>query len=181
MPLHALGIQTWVWGHTPYRGGERIFYVLFPDSGEAPEALGFQIGPDGALTEVPLDATLSGRRRTAYGMPSWGHITLHDSAGPWLEVRPDRCLDSGPFYLRYWTRNVAPDAPEQTGSCEIIVPSRIDMARHRPLVRMRVSQSTGANSMWLPLFEGDPKTRIGRLVRHWSRPMQGWLRRGPGS
>ena len=70
-------------------------------------------------------------------------------------------VDSGPFYMRYLTRARAGDG-EATGVAELIRPDRIDLARHRPFVRMRVQQPS-SNSAWLPLFSGPKQGRIRRL------------------
>jgi hypothetical protein len=33
---------------------------------------------------------------------------------------------------------------------------------------MRTQQVRGPNSIWLPLFSGSRKGRLGRLARHWT-------------
>jgi hypothetical protein len=51
------------------------------------------------------------------------------------------------------------------GSAEVIDPSRIDLDRHRPLVRMRVATDLQRNSIWLPLFQGSRHGRVARLFQ----------------
>jgi hypothetical protein len=72
-------------------------------------------------------------------------------------------LDNGPFYQRYLLRGRC-GADEAYGVGEHVVPDRVDTDLLRPLVRMRVHQSDGPNSMWLPLFSGDSAGRVRRLL-----------------
>ena len=75
-------------------------------------------------------------------------------------------VDSGPFYMRFITRGSVDGGEEATGIGELIRPDRVDLGRHRPLVRMRVHDvREGDNSMWLPLFTGPKRGRIRRLMR----------------
>lgn len=165
--LHALGIQTWLWGHASLLEQERIVYLLWPEGEREPHVLGFEIDVEGRLTERhDLTAWLSPQRRTSFGMPTWDRIEVRDAHGAWLTMRPDHTLDSGPFYLRYTTEVEGGALP---GTAEVIVPSRIDLARHRFMVRMRVAGQDN-NSFWLPLFQGPRQGRVHRLMSQLWRP-----------
>jgi hypothetical protein len=51
------------------------------------------------------------------------------------------------------------------GWSELCRPDRVDLAPHRPFVKMRVHRAAGPNSIWLPLFTGPRSGRVSRLVR----------------
>jgi hypothetical protein len=164
--LHALGIETWLWGHAACDDGERIFYVLWPRGGAAPSCLGFELDATGHLTELgDLELALPRARRTFWGMPTWPWLELTRAGAPWLRLELDHRVDSGPFYLRYLARARTSGGAEAAAMAEIITPDRIDLDRHRPLVRMRVAREGPGNSIWLPLFEGGAHNRISRLLR----------------
>ena len=163
--LHHLGIEFWLWGHAPTEDGNRIFYVLWEKDNPRPLTLGYEVDARGQLTERrDLTPVFEQQRRTVYGMRTWKRVELFDHGKSWMHVELTRCVDNGPFYLRYITDTRVPDATATVGSAEVINPSRVDLLRHRPLVRMRVSRDTGHNSIWLPLFEGAKQTRIRRLL-----------------
>jgi hypothetical protein len=81
-------------------------------------------------------------------------------------------VDSGPFYMRYITQ-IRDQTGDQTGDQttrgvgELCEPGRVDLHRHRPLVRMRVHHLGGDNSIWLPLFTGPKTGRVRRLLGSW--------------
>lgn len=174
--LDDLGIKTWVWGHTSTPEQERIFYLLWPEGGaqDTPECVGFEMDADGMLTpRHDLRVTLGGAHKTFYGMPTWKRLTLWDGQETWFDVALEAPVDDGPFYLRY-VRQVSCEREQRAlGSVEVIVPSRIDMARHRFLVRMRVSTDNRPNSFWLPLFQGALSSRYARMLQRMARPWEG--------
>ena len=94
-------------------------------------------------------------------MPWSQGLTLEREGAPWLRLTHARPVDSGPFYLRFLA-----GSSHGVACTEVIVPARIDLSRHRPLVRMRVSPARRRPSMWLPLFSGGSRDRLQRLVRH---------------
>ncbi|MEO1268371.1 MAG: hypothetical protein AAFX99_09745 [Myxococcota bacterium] len=167
--LHALGIQTWLWGHASLDDQERVVYLLWPEGSRTPQVLGFEIDLQGQLTERhDLTAWLSPQRRTSFGMPTWDRLEVRDGYGTWLAMRMDQTLDHGPFYLRYTT--TVENGHDLPGTAEIIVPERIDLMRHRFMVKMRVAQPDH-NSFWLPLFQGPRRGRVQRLVRQLWQPL----------
>lgn len=168
LPLHELGIQTWLWTRAALPGRDRIAYALWPKDGGPVQVHGLDVLEDGRVELVP-DLTLEAEApaSTLYGMPTWRRLSLQRAGVPWLELTLDRCVDDGPFYLRYLPQATSPDGAVATASAEIIVPDRIDMPLHRPFVRMRVSGPGAEASTWLPLFEGPHDNRVRRLWRQW--------------
>ncbi len=168
LPLHALQIQTWLWARAALPDRDRIVYALWPKDGSPVQVHGLDVLEDGrvAIAEA-LDLTTAGATTTRYGMPTWRQLTVRRAGMPWLDLRLDRRVDDGPFYLRFLPGATTPDGPVVAASAEIIVPDRIDLARHRPFVRMRVSGPGPRASAWLPLFEGAAQTRARRLWRRW--------------
>ena len=168
--LHRLGIGLWFWGHAPKPHKNQIMYLLWPESDEGePVCLGYSVSPAGEVTEHrDLQVRLPRRRRTFYGMPSWSQIEVREREELWLRLTLDRRVDDGPFYLRYVAETQV-QGVVGTGSAEVIAPSRVDLARHRPLVRMRVGTDRLSNSRWLPLFHGASSGRIPRLLQRWRR------------
>ncbi|MCB9791926.1 MAG: hypothetical protein H6741_04290 [Alphaproteobacteria bacterium] len=166
LPLHGLGIEHWLWGRCPFEDRERIYYVVWPEGGGAPQALGLEVSPDGLLSEVPeLEVQLGTPRRALYGMPWWREISLRSGEAPWLEIEARRCVDNGPFYLRHLNRCRDASGAEVTGFGEAVRPERVDMDLHRRFVAMRVHQLGGENSPLLPLFCGPRQDRVSRFVR----------------
>jgi carotenoid 1,2-hydratase len=161
--LHRLGIAHWLWGHAPTaNGGERIFYLLTPDSDKVPEAHAFSVDASGVFRierDVRIDITRSHAPR--FGMPGLARANVTVEARPFLDLHMQALVDDGPFYLRYLART---DGAEP-GTTEVIAPARIDTDLLRPLVRMRVSSETTRPSVFLPLFSGPRMGRLRRLMR----------------
>jgi carotenoid 1,2-hydratase len=169
-PLHALGIGDWRWGRVALPGRELIYYLVDPEPGStlAPIRHVLEAKPDGSLRALSEDLEFRDLHRGTYGM------THHDSArlrGPELdlELHFKSLVDDGPFYLRFLV-----DAREHltgergSGVAERVAPARVDLWWQRPFMRMRTQQARGPNSMWLPLFSGTRKGRLGRLAKHWT-------------
>lgn len=168
VPLHALGIGRWMWGRFPLARSERIYYLLWPEDGGEPVLLGVEIGHDGATRMTELTAELGTERKAFGGLARPGRIALRERASgrPWLSVFHRATVDAGPFYLRLLSEGRTPEGEAAVGWGELCVPDRVDLAAHRPFVRMRVHRTRGANSPWLPLFTGPREGRAGRLLRH---------------
>ncbi|MFP4600578.1 MAG: hypothetical protein ACLFVJ_20150 [Persicimonas sp.] len=167
LPLHDLGIDHWVWGRAPLPGRELIYYLLWEEGRDTPVALGMTIDEHGRTELVDdLEVELGERRRNLGGLVWWRSLELTRAGRPWLSVRHSDVVDSGPFYMRYLTEaRLAGHTARGVG--ELCQPDRIDLDRHRPLVRMRVHDLDGRNSMWLPLFSGPKEGRVRRLFESW--------------
>lgn len=166
VPLHALGIERWMWGRFPLPDRERIYYLLWPEDGDAPpRAIGIDIDRDGRMTQRPLEVELGRERWTFGGLRRPERIVLRQDGSPWLEVRHRAVSDAGPFYLRLLSEGRIEDGASAVGWSELVHPARVDLARHRPFVRMRVHRPHASNSAWLPLFSGPREGRIARLLR----------------
>ncbi|MEC9399932.1 MAG: hypothetical protein VX475_20045, partial [Myxococcota bacterium] len=101
------------------------------------------------------------------GMSWHENIEVLVHGKPWLSVTPQCTLDNGPFYMRFFLDASTPDGQRARGIGEACTPSRVDLARHRPLVKMRVQQTSDEdNSMWLPLFTGPRRGRVERLLKY---------------
>lgn len=161
-PLDRLGIGQWTWGRWVGPAGTQIYYVLWPEAPDAPPtAWGVCIDPSGQAVLLPkLQVEVGSRQRARYGMPHHPDLHLSHEGQPWLQIRTERIVDDGPFYLRTLVRR-AEDG--QLGFGEWVRPERIDRDWQRPFVRMRVHNTRGANSMWLPLFSGARQGRLRRL------------------
>lgn len=167
VPLHELGIQRWMWGRFPFDGAEWVYYLLWPSHGGAPRCLGFVMHSDGATTEVhDLAVEVDGERASLLGLRHPGRLQLLRAGQLWMDVRHRSAVDVGPFYFRFISEATLPDGQRALGWGELCEPHRVDLARFRPLVRMRVHRLGAGNSMWLPLFNGPHASRIPRLLRH---------------
>lgn len=167
-PFHSLGIRQWIWGHATLPDRERVAYMLQPEAGDA-QCLGVDLLRSGKTERVDgLTPLLPHSSRTLFGMPTWKSIGFERDGEPWMTLRLADRVDNGPFYLRYLAEATADgNAEAHHGSCEVIVPERVDLARHRPLVKMAVSSSVRRNSIWLPLFQGVRIGRFRRMIRGW--------------
>ncbi|MFB6351006.1 MAG: hypothetical protein ABEN55_17950 [Bradymonadaceae bacterium] len=162
-PFHRLGIERWLWGRCPLPDRELVFYGLWPAGDGAPQHRVLTFDADGDWhSERAVEFQLEGARRNIGGMRWWNTLRVTGpAAASWspLEVEVRDVVDSGPFYMRYLTRSAS-----ATGVAELIRPGRIDLARHRPFVQMRVQRSGESNSAWLPLFSGPRRGRFRRLL-----------------
>ena len=165
LALDALGIDRWSWGRVPLADREMVYYLLWPEGGGAPECLGFVFRPDGEMEAIPEVTVDAGRlRRTAGGVSYPESLSIRRGGRPWLEITHSRPAEWGPFYLRMVTDARCASGERGLGWAEWCRPARVDLARHRPLVRMRVHRTEGRNSIWLPLFTGPRQGRLRRLV-----------------
>lgn len=173
LPLHSLGIHHWMWGRFPLDGRELIYYLLWPtDAGAEPRLLGVEIDAEGKTYTIADLAVEMGRKRRGLGGIRWPvGLRLLREEQLWAEVRHTTVVDDGPFYLRFQSRVRTGSGEEALGWGELCYPDRVDLARHRPLVRMRVHHTTKSNSVWLPLFTGPRANRIKRLLRELVSPV----------
>ncbi len=161
-PFDQLGIDHWIWGRTVGPGGTRIHYLVWPKgTSQGAKSWVFDLMSDGEIQRRELDsARIHGPDRGWFGVPFWRRVDLDDLG----EVRTDRLVEDGPFYLRSVNAGLDPAGNLLPGWGEWIRPDRIDLDAHRPLVKMRVHRTAGSNSVWLPLFVGPRSTRIRRLL-----------------
>lgn len=153
-PISSLGIRHWLWGRATAGDEERIWYLLWPESG-SPVAWGLEVAPDGSTRVVEaLEVRRHGARLGTFGMPWWRDLELLEDGRLWLRVRHRHSVDRGFFYLRWLVETWTPEGVEGVGTAEAVRPGRIDRAWHRWLVRMAVHQTAGANSPFLPWFAG---------------------------
>lgn len=167
-PLEELGFSHWIWGRLPFKDRELIYYILWPEEGDKPVCVGMEILADGTtLLHEDVSVTPGRLRRDVLGMRWHEEVVVNVAGEPWLAVRPEVVLDQGPFYLRFFVEAVTPAGERARGMGEACRPERIDLAHHRPLVKMRVTQALPhQNSMWLPLFTGPQRGRLERLVKY---------------
>ncbi|MEQ9497248.1 MAG: hypothetical protein RIT81_10325 [Deltaproteobacteria bacterium] len=158
-PLDTLGIERWTWGRTV---AERtsIHYVLWGEEDTPSIAWLVDVDDGGAITLLPASSheEPNGAPKRLYGMPHPPRTELYTPSGSVVELRERSVVDEGPFYLRTML-----ERDGRVGVAEHVVPSRIDRALHRPLVRMRVHEATRPCSMWHPLFSGPTRGRVRRL------------------
>jgi carotenoid 1,2-hydratase len=155
LPLWDLDCRRWCWGRVPRDdGGARIYYVLWPESAEAPTCLGLDVSADGRTTAAEVTVQTGGERGNLMGTRLPRSLRLESAGRPWLTIEREDRVDHGPFYTRCIVEASGPGIREQRGICEAVFPRRVDLARHRPLVRMKVHRTEGPNSLFLPLFVG---------------------------
>jgi len=163
-PLHELGIERWIWGRVPVEDGELVYWWLRPDDGTPARSMVVRVDAGGVARTIADARVEPGDEATsAAGLGWWRELLVTAGPGAWAVDCAD-VVDSGPFYMRQITRVEGPGALGR-GVGEVVDPARVDLARHRPLVRMRVHNAAGSNSMWLPLFTGPTRGRVRRLVR----------------
>lgn len=169
VPMHDQSIDRWVWGRLPFEDLERIYYLVWPANG-APEFLGLEIDRHGHTHRLDdLEVELGAPKRSWPGLRWNKTLNLSHRGTPWVSLEHTSVVDDGPFYMRYQSK-AQHEGEECLGFGELVVPDRIDLDRHRPLVKMRVhAVGSNQNSMWLPLFSGAREGRVGRLVSSWLR------------
>lgn len=168
-PQHELGMDHWLWGRIPLPDRERIYYLLWPASSpceQDPVTFGVDIFKDGTTqTHHDLSVTRTTTRRGFGGLTYWRDLAIERAGEEWLRVEHVSVVDDGPFYMRYQARGTTSTA-SALGMAELCYPDRVDRDLHRPLVRMRVHEVEGKNSMWLPLFSGPRQGRVSRMVKN---------------
>lgn len=166
VPMHRLGIKNWLWGQVPLPDRERIYYLLWPQAGEA-VVMGLDVFEDGR-TEMfhDLDVELGPMRWSYTGSRFPVSLKIRRQGKLWLDIDHRDIVDEGPFYLRW---QIIAKTLEHTarGIAEYVIPDAIDTDFMRPLVRMRVHHTRRDNSIWLPLFTGPAEGRVKRLVQTW--------------
>lgn len=159
-PLDQLGIGRWSWGRTVSPSQTKAHYVVWNDEDEIDTAWLVDIGRDGRIeVEEDVAVTDGGRRRARYGVTTPARLSLEGASGT-RACEEVAVVDDGPFYLRA----LYAEADGTVGIAEHVVPDRIDLGLHRPLVRMRVHDTHGPTSFWLPLFSGPDRGRWARLL-----------------
>jgi carotenoid 1,2-hydratase len=166
VPLHALGIGRWMWGRVPLAGRELVYYLLWPSGPGAPIFLGVELDEAGRTSVFDLEVEMGPERRELGGVARPERLALRRGGRLWLDVAHRATVDAGPFYLRLLTDARSITGEAAAGWSEVCVPGRVDLAAHRPFVRMRVHHAAGPNSPWLPLFTGPRQGRARRLLRH---------------
>ena len=164
-PVHlgGLGIRHWLWSRTPLPSGDLVTYLLWPEGGGEPRIIARHLGLDGAVRPLEGSVERSGTRLAWCGMPWWRRIRLNSPEGVYT-IDHTEVIDDGPFYLRLHTRVQAPDGSTGGGVAEAVRPGRVDWPLTRPFVRMAVHDLRGSNSFWVPLFAGEKRGRVARLL-----------------
>lgn len=160
-PLDRLGIGRWSWGRTVGRQKTSIHYLLWDEDDALTTAWLVDVDRHGHVALAPAKHCIEpeGVRRRLYGMPHATRTELAAPSGRRIHLEEPHIVDEGPFYLRSVLRRDG-----RVGVAEHVVPSRIDRALHRPLVRMRVHDTARRSSWWLPLFSGPTEGRVRRLL-----------------
>ena len=157
--LDSLQCASWTWGRLAFPDRERIWYLATDLEGQA-HSMALTVHADGR-TEVDRGRVhMRGLRHGTWRLPYPAVVEV----APDLTVAMPRPADDSPFYARYVV-GAEHDGAVARGFAEVCVPSRIDQAWSRPLVRMTVARDDGRNSMWLPFFGGPVQGRLSRLAR----------------
>jgi hypothetical protein len=162
-PFCRFGIADWTWARASTPAETRIVYLV---NGKRPEDavyIGAIATPDGAMRTVGLRVRQACARRALYGLRYLDELVLDADDGEFARLRVVRVVDDGPFYLRMLVE-LSFGGTTAVGWAEFVSPDRIDLARHRALVRMRVDDHTRSASFWLPLFSGSRSGRVRRLL-----------------
>jgi hypothetical protein len=164
IPLQQQGIRHWNWGRFAFPDRELVLYLVELENGSS-EWTWLEVDQTGACAFRPVESvTHTRRKRSIYG-PTWSQsIQVATADGVTVHVHQGHPIDNGPFYLRHFA-TAEIDGYIAHGISELVDPSRVDMAIHRPLVKMRIDNQSP--SMWLPLFHGPKIGRIGRLFQSW--------------
>ena len=163
-PLNELGIDRWWWGRLPLPGRELIWYRLDPKGDGPRRDIVLEVREDGSsrLAAAP-DIALSGGGWGRYGLAFPQRVAFTDPDGARIVTNVAHVVEDGPFYQRFVV-HAQVDGRRATGVSELVCPDRIALPGLRPLIDMRVHQVDGPNSMWLPLFTGGRRGRVGRLL-----------------
>ena len=165
-PLQQQGIRHWNWGRFAFPDRELVLYLVEGEDGTS-EWTWMEVDADGHCSFRTVDSVHhDNQKRSIYG-PRWSpSIRIKTQCGVCAHVKQSHPIDNGPFYLRHFA-TVEISGVVANGISELVDPARVDMAIHRPLVKMRIDSDNP--SMWLPLFQGPSSGRVGRLFQSWFR------------
>jgi carotenoid 1,2-hydratase len=164
-PLDQLGIERWTWARVPMGDESLLLYLLEPHGAAPPTAIVRRLHADGrVLGGHDAQVSVESHRRDLFGVSMPSRLTVRDGDDE-LTLAVTSVVDRGPFYLRALVEARRDRRLLGAGWAECVVPDRIDLPRHRPLVRMAVDAGPGRSSFWLPLFSGLRQTRLRRLLR----------------
>jgi len=168
VPLSDLDLAAWRWGRLAFPDREVVFYEVTRAEDGSVEPLVLDIPRGGEERRAGRALEWGRARRSVYGLSCPDGATLVDPLGRRIGVRVRHLVEDGPFYLRFTLEATCLETGERAqGFGEHVEVSRLDVPWQRPFVRMRRRLASGDNSMWLPLFSGPRRGRVGRLVRHW--------------
>ena len=168
LPLHDLNIERWWWGRIALPEQEFIWYSLLSDDQSPPINMFITISQKGEV-QILEDGycVCTQMQKSLFGLSAPSHFILDTPWDEQISVEVRSTVDDGPFYQRYIIH-----AETQQGSgfgiAEQVVPDLVDGEWMRPLVKMRVansSQDSNKNSFWLPLFTGPKDGRWTRLIQ----------------
>ncbi|MFT7519295.1 MAG: carotenoid 1,2-hydratase [Kiritimatiellia bacterium] len=165
LPLHRLDMDRWLWARIAGPLGDRVLWMLWPEDGGDPVTRYFHVSDQ--LIEEDCEVQIHGSRRGLFGLRAPRRIEVETDRER-ATIHLDHLVDDGFFYQRFAT-SVTLGGRRVPGTAELVHPHRVDLNRHRALVRMAHHDLTGRNSMWLPLFCGTQHDRLPRLLRWWWR------------
>lgn len=169
--LHALGIRSWRWSRLSFAGRDLVYYLVDPVDPHAPRRDVVLTAAGGRVDLVEgAELRFTGARRSLYGLRWHERAHLTDGGGLDVALRVRGLVDDGPFYLRFLVEGRDARSGEvATGVAELLTPPRVDLPWQRPFVRMRHHRPAQRNSVWLPLFTGPRRGRVGRLLGQLTR------------
>jgi len=159
--LHELGIRDWSWGRLRFGKETLIYYELNSEQGDR-ECHLFLDGPLG-LRSVSGSLRPGAHRRGRYGARAARQIDIKTPDFS-CQISVAAVIDDGPFYQRFLLRGQSESLGQGSGVGELVIPGKVDLPWQRVFVNMKTMKTSGANSRWLPLFTGDRRTRLARLI-----------------
>lgn len=159
--LHEQELSSWRWGRVVFPDGTLVFYDVEADNG-ATDALAFFQDHAGNRWEG-LRLRFGGARQGSYGIFSPRTLQV-EGAGRRYIVKYEHLVDDGPFYQRFLLSATGSKGQTGSGMGEYVLPAMVDLPWQRPLVRMKTFDVGRKNSMWLPFFTGNRRSRTGRML-----------------
>ncbi len=162
-PLDGLDIDRWTWGRAVTGKNTLIYYAVWPKRA-APFVYCLRIDAAGRCARIE-DASVEPESASMarYGMRYASRLRITAGGKVLLSARTRSIVDNGPFYLRTIERFEVEQSSVH-GFAEWVRPDRVHHRALRPFVKMRVHESAGPNSVWLPLFTGPQEGRFTRLM-----------------
>ena len=168
-PLTQLGIRDWHWCRLSFPNETVVLYFLQDHEGDW-QRWAFAATDKNDFKTIPvIEHKANHAKKDRYGI-RWNQkheIYLKDREHS-LEIELRSPVDRSPFYMRHLLKAKQGD-DWAYGVYERVLPKKIPQQWMQPLIAMRINEWHRNKSIWLALFEGPKRGKVGRLFKSWTQ------------
>jgi len=161
-PLQSQQIARWLWGRVAFPDRTFAYYRTEGSEGRVETRIISQ-GAEDAGNVCSGDLRMARLQRSVFGLQAPRQVAFR-AGGRTVSLELCPPVDDGPFYQRFLVHGRDQGGRTGRGVAEVVLPGRLDVPWQRPFLRMRTHVVGGPNSIWLPLFSGARRGRVGRML-----------------